>query len=73
MKIKTFEQAEAATSAALEFYKTQIQAAAKRAGSAHKLSHALGYLSDRHVSQTLQKGKFSAIRRMAVLCRDYAT
>jgi hypothetical protein len=69
IKITTYEQAEAATSAALEFYKTQIQTAAKRVGSARVLSKRLGYLSDRHVGTTLQKGKFAAVRRMAILCR----
>lgn len=69
IKITNFEQAEAATTAALAFYKSQIQEAAKRAGSARALSKRLGYLSDRHVGMILQKGKFAACRRMALLCQ----
>lgn len=70
MKITTFEQAEAAVQAALEFYKNMIRDAVKRAGSARILSKQLGYNSDRMVSSTLQKGKFSSIRRMAHACRQ---
>jgi len=69
IKITNFEQAEAATTAALAFYKFQIQEAAKRAGSARALSKRLGYLSDRQVGLTLQKGKFAACKRMALLCQ----
>lgn len=69
MKITNFEQAEAAVLAALEFYKKQIREAVARAGSARILSKQLGYNSDRMVSSTLQKGKFSSIRRMAHACK----
>lgn len=71
MKIRTYDQAEAATEAARLCYERLVRQAAREAHGERELSRKLGYSSPSTVGNALSKGKFSAIRRIATACKQY--
>ena len=67
MKITTYEQAEAATEAARQYYDREIRETVRHVGSERELSRRLEQ-AESAVHNVLSKGKFSALRRLATAC-----